>query len=114
MLNGDSVIGFTYGYLKEFLWDDEPHPDTEVVVRKEEGSCGRWTVGHTIVFRHKDRFFRFFYTTGATERQEDSGTFREHYGSDEDEFADIEEVFPVEVTKIRYLSQSQIDKRAAK
>lgn len=55
--------------------DGTPLPgETEVekVHTEDEGKVGRWSIGHSFVFRIGERHFQAFYTTGATESQDES------------------------------------------
>ena len=70
---------------------------------------GRWMEYHEVIWSeyHGDTtaFFSFTYEAPLTELQEGSET--------ENDFDQIQEVWPQEVTVTHYLTKAQIDKRAA-
>lgn len=79
-------------FTRDFLLEElDETPIVETVLGK-----GRWTTQYRRVFKHEDKFYETFYSTGNTESQET-------YPYD-DAYDDIEckEVFPVEKTIIVY------------
>lgn len=62
----------------------------------------RWTIVHTIIFKHKDSFYKAYYNVGATEYQEESPW-------EDDEKVECTEVVPVEKTIITYVAKGEIN-----
>ncbi len=79
--------------LQNALWDDED--GFETVVNKITGTS-RWSVNYQWIFKYQDKFYQTYYSTGATEYQEESPF---EYEGDEIECV---EVVPYEKTIIAY------------
>jgi len=67
----------------------------------------RWSVNNEIIFQYNDKFYKTYYSSGATE-------YQESYGFGHDEETECEEVIPVEVKVIKYLTLAEATKELAK
>lgn len=73
------------------------------VVHDEIVGHGRWDVTHECILKHDGKFYRTYYSKGATEQQDVQA-----FEYEEPEF---EEVFPCEVKTLVYMSQQEIQKK---
>ena len=80
-------------FKKDFLLE---LMDDNLYVYDKIRSHGRWSVRHEWVFAHEGKFYKSFYSVGATEYQDESP-----YEYDGDEI-ECPEVMPVEKTIIVY------------
>lgn len=88
-------------FTKEYLQDFDGK-----TISDEIYDSSRWSNHYERIFEHEGKFYRTQYSMGATEQQD------EHpYEYDEEEI-ECEEVFPIQVTITKYLSQGQIDARS--
>lgn len=79
--------------LREMLWDEV---DGFEIIETEIVDTTRWSIIHSLVFKHDGKFYATSYSVGATENQDESPF---EYDPDEIE---CKEVFPVEKTIIVY------------
>jgi len=74
--------------------------DYEVVQDKISGTR-RWSIDHTMIFKHQGKFYRTHYSVGATESQ-DEGPYE--YSDAE---IDCDEVVPTQQTITVYLADGE-------
>lgn len=55
-------------FKREFLMDTLDLPYSNYISRTLIGS-DRWSLNYELVFRFEDKFYRAYYSTGATEQQ---------------------------------------------
>ncbi len=81
-------------FSKEFM-KGVLYGDTEGLISDEITDTGRWSVHHSIIFKHDDKFYRAHYSVGATEQQDERPW-------EYDKEVECTEVRPVEKTVIVY------------
>lgn len=84
-------------FSKQFLQDMEYEVIEESII-----DHSRWSVMYEVIFKHEDKFYVTSYSVGATEHQDETP-----YEYEPDEI-ECEEVFPVEVMTIKYLTKDQL------
>jgi hypothetical protein len=85
-------------FSKEFLQEFEGETISDELYEKT-----RWSVCYERIFKHDDKFYRTFYSVGATESQD------EHPYEYDDEQIECEEVFPTQVITTVYKSKKQLE-----
>lgn len=86
-------------FSKEDLLDDVHETIYEKIVDK-----GRWHTYYERIFKHEDKYYRTVFRRGSTESQDCQA-----YEDDPDEI-ECEEVFPVEVKTIKYMTTKELQK----
>jgi hypothetical protein len=54
--------------MRNVLYDDAQGAE---VISDTIGDTGRWSVHHTLIFKFEDKFYRSYYSRGATENQDE-------------------------------------------
>lgn len=85
---------FTKQFLKGVLTQDI---DDAEIISDEIVDTRRWSVEHELVFRFENKFYRTYYSVGATEMQDESP-----FEYDDDEIS-CTEVHPVQVITVEYV-----------
>lgn len=99
---------FTKQFLKDLLWGDfEDDVDAEIVEDVIVDNR-RWTITHYMVFKYEGKFYGTDYSVGATEQQ-DEAPFE--YS---DDIIECDELVPVEIKKIEYMTLKEAEKHNAK
>ena len=86
---------FEKQWLQDLVWEE--HEEAEII-KNEIVDTSRWSVHHTLIFMFEDKYYRTYYSVGATENQDESPF---EY---EPDMIECEEVVPVEKTVIVYES----------
>lgn len=58
-------------FPKQDLKDIVFESDGDTVIRNEITHHGRWSVTHSVIFKHDGKFYRTSYSKGATESQDE-------------------------------------------
>jgi len=62
----------TRTFTKEFLVDELDLPDNDdIVVYREISDTSRWSIHYDLVFKYEDKFYKTYYSIGATESQDE-------------------------------------------
>ena len=78
---------FNKGFLQDVVYGDEGE-----IIENKIVDASRWSIHYRMVFKHDNKFYETFYSTGATETQDERPY---EYEADEIE---CHEVFSVEKT----------------
>ena len=90
---------FSNQFMQDLVYGDNKETKT---ISNNIIDTSRWSVHLEIIFQFKEKFYRSYYSHGATEEQYESP-----YEYDGDEI-EVEEVFPVEKTITVYKSAKEM------
>lgn len=90
---------FKKEFLQALLYDDLGPDEDVTIVSDELIDTGRWSLHYDLVFKVGNQYFSVGYSRGATESQDESPF---EYESDD---IVCDEVFPVEVKRIEYVTK---------
>ena len=62
------TVKFTKEYMEEVLWGDAE--GTEIIVN-EIIDTSRWSNHYSLIFKKDDKYYRAYYSSGATEQQDE-------------------------------------------
>ena len=93
--------------LAELDDNNKYNPEEYKVISTEICDTTRWSTIYDRIFKYEGKFYYTYFSMGSTECQDESP-----YDDEGDEI-DCPEVFPIEVTVTKYLTQAEIDKEAA-
>lgn len=74
---------------------------TSVIIEKEVSDTSRWSINYDCIFKLDGKFYRTYFSEGATESQDESAF---QYDND---WVEVDEVEPKEVKVIRYVKKGQ-------
>lgn len=95
---------FKKEFLRDLLWDDIEDTDNVAVIEDEIIDTTRWSTVHYLVFKYYGTFYGTHYTVGATDQH---GERPFEYSPNE---VECEELVPVEIKKIKYMTLKEAEK----